>query len=125
MHNNLLVVNRYSCLTRQLELYDPTYTVNDNVMIAAAYRFLNQTNQVHLFSGDQYHLVGYVYDIQDKFVTVDLLNNSFGAFVQRMLYHAVDYRLVARGLGQVSHTTNSLLGFKINTLFITDYTKWF
>ena len=124
-NNNLVVINRYSTLTRQVELYDSTYSIKDGAITAAIYRYLNTSNHVHLLSGEQYHLVGYVYSLSGNEVTVDLLDNSYGSFVQRMLYHAVDYKLVAMGLGQVSYNGNDLLGFKINNLFITNYTKWF
>jgi hypothetical protein len=124
-NNNVIVVNKYSTLTRQVELYDTLYHIKDNALIAAMYRYLNTSNHVHLLSGDQYHLAGYIHALSGNEVTVDLLDNSYGSFVQRMLYHAVDYKLVARGLGQVSGNGKDLLGFKINNLFITSYTKWF
>lgn len=124
-NNNLAVINKFSTLTRQVELYDPSYNVNKYALSIALSRYQAKFSKVYLLSNKQLYVVGNVYEVYNTEATVDLLDNSYGSFVQRMLYHAVDYKLIARGLGQVSFDKSSLIRFTISQLIITDYTKWF
>lgn len=125
MYKNLVAINKFSTLTRTVELYDSTFDVNKYTLSNALIKYCLKTPKVYLLSGDQLYLVGKIYEVYNNDATVDLLDNSYGSFVQRMLYHAVDYKLLARGLGQVSINHQDLLGFTINQLIITNYTKWF
>lgn len=123
--SNLVVINKFSTLTRPVELYDPSFSVSQNSLNNALITYQIASAKVYLLVNDQFHLAGKMHDTYLGETTVDLLDNMYGSFVQRMLYHAVDYKLLAKGLGQVSNDTNALLGFKINQLIITNYTKWF
>lgn len=124
-NGNLVAINKYSTLTCQVELQNSDYLVNQYALNKALSNYYDRNLGVFLFVNDQHHLVGNIFSINAKSATIDLLDNAYGAFVQRMLYHAVNYKLVAVGLGQVSNDQKSLLGFKVNKLVITDYTKWF
>jgi archaellum component FlaF (FlaF/FlaG flagellin family) len=126
MRNNYTtVINKFSTLTRPVELYDTAFHINQYALINALSKYQAHNSSVYLLSNSQLYLVGYVYDVYNTEATVDLLDNSYGSFVQRMLYHAVNYKLIARGLGQVSYDQKTLLGFKISHILISSYTKWF
>lgn len=121
---NLVIYNKYSFLRGVVEIDSTDFTTNRYSVTRELLRKYQCNPAVMLKVNDEYKQAGNIASVYGNEITIELLDNSYGSFVQHMLYRAVDYKLVASVLGQVT-SDNKLACIKITRLVITQYTKWF
>jgi hypothetical protein len=125
MYSNLTTYNKFSVLTKPVILYDKTYEIKSNILCKSLLKYYQKNIPVYLYLNGEYHPTGKISEVSGTEVSVSMMDNQYGYFMQRMLYYAVDYHLVAKGVGQISYDAKTIIGFRLSKLIIADYTKWF
>ena len=117
----ILTNGKYDTLSGKVETFNWDIPSNLNNELIKYYA---NNKPVCLRMDNKFFEIGHVVYVNNLDVVVEIhRNKKYSDFLRHMLYRAIDYKIIAQGLGQVQGS--SISKFKVSRLVITNYVKWF